>query len=92
MSIVWKKTDKHVYGAIYREHHNDLQPFGTCSAPDGNMALGLPTPYMLTEWGFKDAAEPIIKSIGQKDSLEQRDYDYEYFIAVYQEDQPDDSI
>lgn len=84
--IKWIKTDKHVYGTIYREHIKDLTVFGTCSAPEGNLELGLISPYMLTEWGFKKADEPLIKSIATKKNRHQEEYDYEYFIAMYIDD------
>ena len=87
METRWKKTDKHVYGAIYREHYKDLGVFSSCTAPDGDMSLGLANPYILTAWGFKDADEPLIQSIGRKDSREQKEYDYEYFIAVITHDE-----
>ena len=83
MSVKWIKTDKHVYGAIYREHRKDMSVFGSCTAPDGDIRLGFENPYILTEWGFKDADEPVIKSIATKESFDQKDYDYEFFIAVF---------
>ena len=90
MSIKWIPTDKHVYIAIYREHYKGLVVFGSCSAPEGNPTLGLMNPYMLTEWGFKGSDEPIIKSIGKKESILQKDYKYEYFIASFYNDDDDD--
>jgi len=89
MSVRWIKTDKHVYGAIYREHHENMSVFGTCTAPDGNPTLGIMNPYILTEWGFKDSDEPIIKSVATKLDRHQEIYDYEYFIAVFVNDDDD---
>lgn len=85
--VTWIKTDKHVYGAIYREHYEDFSVFGTCTAPEGNPQLGISLPYILTEWGFKNADEPLIKSIATKKSFKQKDYDYEYFIALVERDE-----
>jgi len=87
MSVKWIKTDKHVYGAIYREHYNNLGVFSSCTAPDGDLSLGLPYPYILTDWGFKGADEPLIRSVGRKDSKDQKDYEYEYFIALVTKDE-----
>ena len=87
--ITWKQTDKHVYGAIYREHRLDMSVFGSCTCPEGDPRLGFNLPYILTEWGFKDADEPIIKVIVTKQSLEQKEYDYEYFIAIYKQEDED---
>lgn len=81
MDCEWIKTTVEVYRAIFKEHGEDFQVFGTCSAPEGNLSLGIMQPYMLTEWGFKDATEPIIKSIATKKDIHQKEYDYKYFIA-----------
>ena len=87
MPVRWIKTNQHVYGTIYREHHKEFSVLGSCTAPDGNPQLGLSDPYILTEWGFKGADEPIIKSILTKESRAQKEYDCEYFIAqIYNED------
>ncbi len=85
----WIRTDKHVYGAIYREHHDKLRVFGSCSAPEGDMRLGITLPYMLTEWGFEGSDAPLIKSIATKDSMEQKDYDYKYYIALIRKEECD---
>lgn len=77
------KTDKHVYGAIYREHCEALTVFGSCTAPDGDPRLGIVNPYILTEWGFKGSDDPVIRSIATKEDRHQKEYDYEYFIASY---------
>lgn len=79
--VQWLQTDKHVYGAIYREHYHELQVFGTCTAPEGNPMLGIALPYILTEWGFSRSDTPLIRSIATKDSMEQNEYDYKYYIA-----------
>lgn len=86
MSVRWVETDKHVYGAIYREHYENLKPFATCTCPDGDISLGKPNPYILTEWGLIGADEPVIKSVGTKESRDQKDYDYRYFIAQVKHD------
>lgn len=87
MGVKWVKTDKHVYGAIYREHGGNFQVFGTCTEPDGHPNIRNGKPFMLTEWGFKNADDPIIKSEASKKSVDQKDFDYEFFIAVYINDE-----
>lgn len=73
----WIKTDKHVYGAIYREHKDSLQVFGSFSNPTpSHLSM---QPQMLTEWGFKDADYPLIKSVikwedGDRENTEEVDY------------------
>lgn len=75
----WIPTDKHVYGAIYREHRKDLTVFGTFSNPEPSYLQN--QPEMLTEWGVKDADFPLIKSV-IKWEHEKRDETetVEYFI------------
>jgi hypothetical protein len=55
--VHWIRTDKHVYGAIYREHMAALSVFGTVSDPEGTMG----EPLMMTEWGFSGACVPLLK-------------------------------
>lgn len=57
----WIKTDKHVYGAIYREHQKDFMVFGSFSNPSPSELSS--QPEMLTEWGFKNADHPLIKAV-----------------------------
>lgn len=80
MNYEWIETTEEVYRAIFKEHNENFQVFGTCTLPEGDPRLGRMNPYILTEWGFKDAAEPIIKSIGTKKHIHQKEYDYKYFI------------
>jgi hypothetical protein len=60
-NVRWVPTDKHVFGALWREHHEALTPFGCFSNPDGTSPIGHGYPEMLTEWGFKGADYPIAK-------------------------------
>jgi len=57
----WIKTDKHVYGAIFREHKDNLTVFSSFSNPYPSELQY--DPEMLTEWGFKNANRPLIKSV-----------------------------
>lgn len=49
----WKETTAEVYYEIYQQHIEDFQVFATASYDD----------YWLTEWGFKTAEQPLIKSL-----------------------------
>jgi hypothetical protein len=55
----WIQTDKHVFGAIFREHKNDLVSFAGFSNPSPSDLSE--TPQMMTEWGFRGADFPLIK-------------------------------
>ena len=81
MAVRWIQTDKHVYGAIYREHREEFCVFGSCTCPDGDMELGRVNPYILTEWGFKEATEPLIKCEQSKGSVHEKEWQFKYFIA-----------
>ena len=82
MKVIWIETDKHVYGTIYREHHEEFGVFGSFTDTEGCREGGNGKPQIYTEWGFKGADCPIIRSIGTKENREQKQYDYKYFIAV----------
>lgn len=76
----WKKTDKHVYGAIYREHYEELVPFATFTSPEGCELSS--NPEIMTEWGFKKSEVPLIKLIKTKKDRHQEEWDCEYFICI----------
>lgn len=86
MEIKWYPTDKHVYGAIYREHYEEFSVFESFTAPEGSPEFGVMLPRIETSWGFKNSETPIIKSIATKESVDQKEYDYEYFIAIIVDD------
>lgn len=75
IEVTWVPTNIHVYQAIYTEHHDALAPFGTrtevATHDDGYE-------HVMTEWGFRGADAPIIKSVrtGQRKAPE-----FSYFIA-----------
>lgn len=77
LSVTWLPTDKHVYGAIYREHAEQLSVFGTRTEMEGSEAHD--GKYILTEWGFKDADAPLIRSINDNDT-------WTFWIALVREE------
>jgi hypothetical protein len=73
---MWEPTDKHVYGAIYREHNWQLVTFASFTNMEPS-ELG--SPEILTEWGFKGASAPLIKyqlrwEHGRREDTEQAHY------------------
>jgi hypothetical protein len=80
---IWKKTTPEVYFSIYNQHKNDFGVFGTCTCPEGEPRFGKTNPYIYTEWGFKDADEPIIMCERTKESVDQKEWDDEFFLAKY---------
>jgi hypothetical protein len=74
-------TDKHVYGAIFREHQKSFQVFGSFTNMEPSHLSS--QPEILTEWGFKGADYPLIKIIirwehGKRDTTET----VEFYLAV----------
>ena len=78
--VVWIPTSKDVYGAIFREHTTRLTVFSGFTRMEDH------SPRMETEWGFRIADEPLIKSVATKKAVEQKEWDYEYFIALVKKD------
>ena len=76
MSARWVETTPEVYAAIYRQHIGDLTVFG--SFTDVGDYSG--EPRIMTEWGFKSADHPIIKS-------DRRGNDSIYYIAAITDDE-----
>lgn len=75
--VRWVPTSHETYIAVYREHASDFTVFGSHTCDGGCPFDGEPT--VLTEWGFKDAGAPTIKSIGVGPSDDRR---WTYFIAL----------
>jgi len=80
----WIKTTKEVYWTIYNQHKKDFCVFGTFTNTESSHLGG---PEILTEWGFLEADEPLIKSVGKKTD-EEKDWAYEYYIAKYERIEP----
>lgn len=77
MKVTWVVTTTEVYRAIYDRHREQFNVFGTISgggwwAPDSD--------HWMTEWGFKKADVPLIKS----DKLNGV---WTYYIAVIESDE-----
>lgn len=79
----WRATSAEIYRAIYREHREALVVFGTHTCMRG--CEWHTERYILTEWGFKDADYPIIRSIGRGDGDEEQ-WSYFVFDGVNRED------
>lgn len=80
MKITWQETTETVYCVIWIQHNKQLEVFGTFTNLESNSRFG--NPKIFTEWGFKGADVPIMKSQRTKNSDEQKDWDYKYYLAV----------
>lgn len=76
------ETNAAVYAAIYATHRNDLTVHESFTDIEGCMHhLGNSRPKVDTRWGFRNADYPLIVCIATKESTEQKEYDYEYYIV-----------
>ena len=81
--IHWEKITTETYFAIVRELGNKLSVFATISN------LGPPhdpdrSYHFMTEWGFRDADFPLIKSDTVSDDSVEGGYVHKYYIAKIQ--------
>ena len=78
---MWKKTTEQVCVEIRKTHKDELIVFGSFTDPEGlgyEWSNGLPE--ISTEWGFKDAENPLYKVIMKKETMHDKDWKYEYFL------------
>ncbi len=78
MVTAWKEIQRIVYLAIYLENEDDLQVFGVHTCHDGECEFHNET-HVYTEWGFKTADLPLIRSIRDGD-------EFKYYIAIHTND------
>ena len=78
MSIIvdWIPTEHAAYSALYAVHHKELTVFGTHTCMEG--CEWHSRPYLMTEWGFKDADAPLLRSICDGD---REDGTWTYYVA-----------
>ena len=85
METHWIPTTDLVYRTIYGKHHAELCVHGSCTEmddpefPDSPGRFSDVLPYILTEWGFRNADAPLIKSV-------RRGEEWTYFIALNKND------
>ena len=80
LTWTWIPTTRETYSAIYETHLVDFVVFATFSNPEQHPDFG--EPVMMTEWGFKGAVAPLIKS--EHDPTNNRSS--KYWIVKIEED------
>ena len=73
LDTAWIRTEHAVYAAIYAVHHKDLTVYATHTCSEGGCEFHSES-HVMTEWGFKDADGPLIRSEGR--GPENRRWDY----------------
>lgn len=76
-AVTWVETTREVYAAIYKQHFPDFGVFGTISRSEDDW---YGERHMMTEWGFRNAAHPLIKHDERGTPGEHR-----YYIASVKE-------
>jgi hypothetical protein len=74
MSVRWIETTRAVYSTVYEYHNEELKVFGSYTYCEPGRE------EMLTEWGFKDADYPLLKS-------ERHGDEWRFWIAGILEDE-----
>lgn len=87
LEVRWHPIDKGTYSAILSKFGTGLMPFATHTCMDG-CEFHAETNFM-TEWGFRDAPCPLIKSHmrGERGTPSER---WEYWIAEPIEEEGDE--
>ena len=78
LEVRWIETTHEVYQAIYDQHREEFGVFASCTDMTGD-TFGGGQKYILTEWGFKGAEFPILKS-------ECHGKEWTYYIAAITEE------
>jgi hypothetical protein len=73
----WIETSNEVYAVIFAKHRKQLKPFASFTDSDG-MEFG--KPEIMTEWGFEDSDNSLLKIVQTKENREQKEYDVQFFI------------
>lgn len=78
---MWKETSAEVYAVIFAKHRKDLCVHGSFSDPTGDgLEFSTGRPEMITEWGFKESKNPLIKIRQTKESVRDKEWNAEYWI------------
>lgn len=86
--VCWVPTEHAVYAAIYAVHYADLCVHATHTCSNGGCEFH-GQGHVLTQWGFKNADVPLIRSIAEGDwdreSQERDPRRWSYWIAEVKE-------
>jgi len=78
---MWAKTSAEVYAVIHARHSKEMCIHSSFTDSTGNgyeFSTGKPT--IDTEYGFKDSDEPLVRIEARKETEDQKQWDYSYFI------------
>jgi len=76
------ETNAAVYSEIYATHRTELTVHESFTDIDGvRHEVGNYKPMVDTRWGFKDADYPLIVSIGSKNDMHDKEWEYKYYLV-----------
>lgn len=80
LNYTWVEIDKNTYGSIFTELRSRgvLHVHASYADLDGGIFGG--KPEMNTEWGFKDAACPLIRCYSERESAF-TEWNHKYYIV-----------
>jgi hypothetical protein len=78
---MWIKTNERVCVEIRKQHNDKLVVHASYTDVDGtSYGWSNGIPEIMTEWGFEKAKNPLYKVLMTKESREDKDWQYEYFL------------
>ena len=78
---MWLETSSEVYAVIFAKHKKDLSPHSSFTDMTGTgYDFSSGKPEIMTEWGFRNSENPLLKIIQTKESNDQKEWDAQFFI------------
>ena len=78
---MWVETSNEVYAVIFAKHRSQLVPHSSFTDMTGSgYHFSTGHPEVITEWGFKDAENPLLKIRQTKEKESDKDWNVEVFI------------
>ena len=81
--MAWVEIPQKLYAEIYNQFEDDLQVFGSCTHLEN---CSIYDAKILTEWGFRDADRPLIRSVHKPESqvnIPENSMDWEHKYYIY---------
>ena len=78
---MWLETSNEVYSVIFAKHRKQLKPFASFTDGSGNgYPFSTGHPEIITEWGFENSEQPLLKIRQTKESESDKEWSNEFFI------------
>jgi len=78
---MWLETSNEVYAVIFAKHRKELKVYSSFTDVTGKgYHFSSGHPEILTEWGFTNSKNPILKIVQRKENDEDKDWNFEFYI------------